>query len=86
MRRSVRALIPVIIAFAVSSVPSSGAIETFILPAEPISVHYMEHIMQVGAEGDMWLTLPMPERLMRISGEDMECAFDSGIMTEWAPT
>jgi len=63
----------------------SAPAEIFVLPAEPISVHLMEQIMQVGAEGDMWLTLPMPQRLMRISGEDMECAFDSGIMTEWAP-
>ena len=74
---------------AVMSIPSLAlpeVVETFILPAEPISVHYIEQIMQIGPEGDVWLTIPMPQRLMRISGDQIECLFDSGIMTEWAPS
>ncbi|MCD6326325.1 hypothetical protein J7M28_02035 [bacterium] len=64
-----------------TNLPAWGqSIETFILPAEPFSVHWIEQIMQIGPEGDVWLIIPMPQRLMRISGNQIECVFDSGIM------
>ena len=66
----------------------SNVVETFILPMEPVPVwcsDFMDDGREVGPEGDIWLILPMPERLMRISGDQIQCVFDSGIMVNGGP-
>ena len=85
MRIDVRRMMLAALLLCIPSLALPDVVETFILPAEPISAHYIEQIMQIGPEGDIWLTLPDPQRLMRISGDDMQCVFDSGIMADWAP-
>ncbi|MBN2208378.1 MAG: hypothetical protein JW759_03690 [Candidatus Coatesbacteria bacterium] len=36
--------------------------------------------LQVGPSGDVWFSLSDPARLMRISNDAVECAYDSGVM------
>lgn len=75
-------LVIMVILWAISCASRAQTISTFLFESPP-TYAYACSLPTVGAEGDIWLVLGQPLRLMRVHQDQLACMYETDIYAPW---